>query len=434
MGVQKENEEILRDGNTKHSKVALVKCTSYEEREVRDVLAKAVELLGGFEVIFAAGTQAVGETLLEGRPKMRLGCDVGNINKNSRLLLKPNLLNKCPPEKACTTHPAVFKATAQILQEAGFTNLTYGDSPGNPVIKPEKIAEECGLKKVADELGIPMGGFEHGTKINFTEGAACHDFVLCDGVLESDGIINICKMKTHQLERITGAVKNTFGCVYGVNKGAFHAKFTNAENFADMIADLNALVTPKLHIMDGIVAMEGNGPQSGTPTAMNVILVSTDPVALDTVFCHLVELKPELVPTNVSGQRRGIGTCDSTAISVITEDGAMTPEEAGKSFGNSDFDVQRDEAYHGKLQAAGIFAPYLEKKPTIKKNNCVGCGACVRSCPLPEKAISFAGAKIPVYNYSKCIKCWCCQEMCPEEAIIAKSSFLLRIVQKLGMA
>ncbi len=115
-------------------------------------------------------------------------------------------------------------------------------------------------------------------------------------------------MKTHQLERITGAVKNTFGCVYGVNKGASHAKFATAEVFAKMVADLNRLVVPQIHIMDGIVAMEGNGPQSGDPKEMNVILVSKDPVALDAVFCCLVDLAPELVPTNVSGSEQGVGT------------------------------------------------------------------------------------------------------------------------------
>ena len=57
--------------------------------------------------------------------------------------------------------------------------------------------------------------------------------------------------------------------------------------------------------MDGIIAMEGNGPTSGDPVPMNVLLFSRDPVALDAVFCHLVALDPELVPTNVMGKKRG---------------------------------------------------------------------------------------------------------------------------------
>ena len=162
------------------SRVALVKCESYEQEKVDMAVRKAAELLGGLEEI--------------------LGC----VEKESRLVIKPNLLAKCPPEKACTTHPAVFRAVGRLLQEAGFSNLKYGDSPGNPMIRPERIAEECGLKEAADSLGIPFGNFEEGETVGFPQGRVADRFVICREILDADGIINVCKMKTHQLERITG--------------------------------------------------------------------------------------------------------------------------------------------------------------------------------------------------------------------------------------
>ena len=351
---------------------------------------------------------------------------IHKITTESRLVLKPNLLAKTDPDKACTTHPAVFHAVGKVLQEAGYTNLKYGDSPGNPMIKVEKVAEECGIKQAADDLGIPLGDFEHGTQVDFAGRAADH-FVLCDEVLAADGIVNVCKMKTHQLERITGAVKNTFGCVFGINKGMSHAQFATAETFAKMIADLNLLVHPVLHVMDGIMAMEGNGPQSGTPTPMNVLLLSTDPVALDAVFCHLVNLKPELVPTNVSGMEQGVG--NFAEIEVLTEEGSLTPEEAGAKYGNKKFNVQRSAEFRGALQPVKFLAPFLEKKPIVKKDKCVGCGICVRACPVEGKAVEVRGGKAE-YDYSKCIKCYCCQEMCPEEAITVKKSLLARIADR----
>ena len=230
--------------NNVKSKVALVRCFSYQQEEVEQALAKGLAFLGGFSNIFSAKLPAA----------------------ESKLILKPNLLAKTDPDKACTTHPAVFHAVGKALQEAGYTNLKYGDSPGNPMIRVEKVAEECGIKQAADDLGIPMGDFEHGTQVGFAGRAADH-FVLCNEVLAADGIINVCKMKTHQLERITGAMKNTFGCVFGINKGASHARFATAETFAKMIADLNLLVHPILHVMDGVVAMEGNGPSVGNTDA-----------------------------------------------------------------------------------------------------------------------------------------------------------------------
>jgi len=88
-------------------------------------------------------------------------------------------------------------------------------------------------------------------------------------------------MKTHGFQRMTGAVKNQFGCIPGALKGEFHVKVPDASNFAKMLIDLNTYIHPRLYVMDGIIAMEGNGPRGGTPKKMNVILFSTDPIALD---------------------------------------------------------------------------------------------------------------------------------------------------------
>lgn len=496
------------------SKVALVRCESYEQEKVDAAVRQAIDLLGGFEQIFAAAgrknaalCEAAGikrEVLAdeagvryEDEPASDAVIESGGgsifLNKESQFVLKPNLLAKTPPEKACTTHPAVFQAVGRLLQEAGYTNLKYGDSPGNPMIKVEKVAEGCGIKAAADTLGIPIGDFEHGIRVDFPQGRAADHFIVCREAVAADGIINVCKMKTHQLERITGAVKNTFGCVFGVNKASSHARFATAETFAKMIADLNRLVSPVLHIMDGIVAMEGNGPQGGSPKAMNVILASTDPVAVDGLFCHLVHLKPELVPTNVTGMEQAVGSYEN--LEVITIDGVLTAAEAAARYGDKTFHVQRSKEYRGKLQAVRFLAPFLEKRPVVQARGCVGCGICVQACPVEGKAIHLVekaihlkangesaadeagkrpaagkgmqavagspasgdcpldlggclpdrkdplmdgkscspgggGRRIAQYDYSKCIKCYCCQEMCPQDTITVKKSLLARIVDR----
>ena len=207
-------------------------------------------------------------------------------------------------------------------------------------------------------------------------------------------------------------MKNTFGCVFGINKGASHARFATAETFARMIADLNLLVHPILHVMDGVVAMEGNGPQSGTPTPMNVLMLSTDPVALDAVFCHLVNLDPELVPTNVSGMKQGVGTF--AEIEVLTEEGRMTPEEVGKKYGNKKFNVQRSREFRGALKPVRFLKPFLEKKPVVKREKCVGCGMCTRVCAHDAITIDERKAQI---NHDKCVGCGRCIGVCPKDAV-----------------
>lgn len=95
------------------------------------------------------------------------------------------------------------------------------------------------------------------------KGIQAKEFVLPKELLDRDCVISLCKMKTHALERITGAVKNSYGFVYGFHKAKGHTLYPSADSFARMLVDLNQYVKPRLYIMDGIVAMEGNGPGSG---------------------------------------------------------------------------------------------------------------------------------------------------------------------------
>ena len=61
-------------------------------------------------------------------------------------------------------------------------------------------------------------------------------------LLEQDCVISLSKMKTHALERITGAVKNSYGFVYGFHKAKGHTQYPSADSFARMLIDLNKCV------------------------------------------------------------------------------------------------------------------------------------------------------------------------------------------------
>lgn len=380
------------------SKVIIIPCSDYRIGRIDEAISQAVELLGGWSTL---------------------------VDVDSSILLKPNILKKALPEQAITTHPAVFEGVVKSLRNAGAKHISYGDSPGHGVFS--KAAADCGLKQVADENGVLEGDFASSKTVS-CNGLVADQFILCKAMTDADCIINICKMKTHALERITGATKNMYGAVYQFNKGLGHTKYPNPESFAKMLVDLNLLLQPKLHIMDGVVAMEGNGPASGTPVPMNVILVSTDAIALDTVFCHLIYLDPNLVPTNVAGQEAGYGTMKAEEIELYTVTGEhISIQEAQKRFGKQDFDVYRDKARNTTFNSMGTIVKLLDKRPAIDKNKCVKCGICVESCPLTPKAVNFSNNsrnKVPSYDYSRCIRCFCCQEMCPKKAIYVKEPFL----------
>ncbi len=422
----------VNDMESGMSKVAVIRCDSYERDKVSSAVREAIDLLGGLDSLI--GEEAA----------------VKSFGKNAEILLKPNLLTKASPDRAVSTHPEIFRAVGEILHEEGYDNLVYGDSPGSPVLTPEKTAEDCGIKAVADEIGIRLGDFDHGTEVEYREGKVSRRFVLCSEVVKAVGadgrepeglIINLCKMKTHQLERITGAVKNTFGCVYGVNKAMSHARFQSPEHFARMLADLNRLVKPSLHIMDGVVAMDGNGPSSGDPFPMNAILVSTDPVALDAVFCALICLDPQLVATNTACADAGIGIWDDERIEILLggvpmqkEGAVITLDELAIKYASKDFNVQRSRDFRGKMNMMGMVEKFMSKRPIVIANRCIGCGVCEQTCPLEDKAVivreDSEGRRVAAYDYTRCIKCYCCQEMCPEMAITVKKSLLAKIVDR----
>jgi uncharacterized protein (DUF362 family)/NAD-dependent dihydropyrimidine dehydrogenase PreA subunit len=377
--------------NKMKSKVALIKCDNYDLENVYLALKNGIDLIGGIESFIP--------------------------NKADRILMKPNLLNKAKPEQAVTTHPSVFDGTIRLFKEAGYENLFYGDSPGNPM-NPEKIAEACGIKQIGDKYGLKFGDFNNGKTVNYPEGKFVKQFEISNAAIEADSIVNVCKMKTHQLERITGGVKNTLGCVYGLNKGTSHARFPDSDSFGKMLVDLSGLLKPKLHIMDGIEAMEGNGPFSGTPVLMKMLLISNDPVALDSVFARLINLDPLLVPTIKYGAEFGLGKYKDEDIEILGENIDL--------YKLQDFDVSRDEAKDKKWKNMSFVRKLVLKKPVIMEEHCVRCGVCVDACPV-DKALMFINDKHldpPKYDYDKCIRCYCCQEMCPEKAIIVKTPIL----------
>ena len=205
------------------STVALVRCNTYEEEQVCRAVERGVDLLGGISRFIKPG---------------------------ERIVIKPNVLIGTDPEKCVTTHPSVLKAIGILLKKAG-ASVYYGDS--SAVGRCEGNMKRAGLKQAADELGITLADFDNGKSVNHEEALLNKRFVIANGVLESDGIVSLPKLKAHPLTRFTGAIKNQFGCVPGLQKTQHHVKMPNPYDFAAMLVDLNTLVRSRLYIMDGII-------------------------------------------------------------------------------------------------------------------------------------------------------------------------------------
>ena len=378
------------------SKVVVLNCPTYDPEMIYQKLSSGIKLLGGIERF---------------------------IPKQSRVLVNPNTLVGIHPDKAATTHPAVLDGVFRILKEAGYS-LTYGDSPGFGDVS--RVMKKCGLQDVADKYNVPLGDFTYGKTVHYPEGIVAKQFEIANAVLDSDAIVNVAKMKAHAFQRITGAIKNPFGCIVGLEKGLMHGRYTNAHNFAEMIIDLDNYLNVNFHIMDGIVAMEGNGPRNGNPVPMNVILMSDDPVALDTVFCQLVDLNPMIIPTITYGKKYGLGDYEHIELLGDPIEPLIQPA----------FDIDRDTIKQSEKSNFTVLRQFVIRRPVILEDICKKCGVCVEVCPIEGKAVNFANndnTNPPVYDYDKCIRCYCCQEMCPYDAITTETPFLGKVAYGLRL-
>lgn len=374
----------------KRSKVAIVKCGDYLAENVQAAVDIALDLLGGTKFLLPV-------------PK--------------KTLLKPNFLTAEPPEKCATTHPAVFSAVAQAVRPY-CSLLRYGDSPA--LTSMENVARKSGVGAAAAKLAVLPADFSHGKTVPFYEGKQQKQFYLAKGVLQAEQLISISKLKTHAYTRLTGALKNQFGCIPGPSKAEFHAILPELEDFSQMIVDLNACVKPVLYIMDGIWAMEGNGPKNGKPKFVGLILASTDGVALDATVCRLLGVSPDATPVLRLGEESGIGTWREENIQIV---GCNLDEAKIK-----DFDVQKQPPPLWQTFSRRFRGPLITR-PKLDKKLCNGCGVCFEICPVKPKAININPDDKPQFNYNRCIRCFCCQETCPQGALAVHTPIIRKIIK-----
>lgn len=380
-------------------KVALLKCEEYNVQLIEDKIREGFNLLGG-------------ETFIRNL-----------IPYNSKVLLKPNLLITEPPGSIVITHFVVFEAIIRVLKD--YTdNIIFGDSPGFG--ESRRAAEKAGLMDIALKYGVEFDDFTESIHVRLDDSMLCKSWNVAKIAYESDVLITLPKLKTHGMAYYTGAVKNQFGCIPGTQKATWHTRMPDANNFCKMLLDLNTLVQTDFAILDGIVAMQGNGPKSGDPYKLNSLIMGKSLTAVDSVGVRL------------------IGYNDPLDIPVLKEAydykwGAVLPNEiqvVGKKIEEmkvNDFKLCRKAGnfYFISPVVNNFLREMIAPYPSLIMNKCVSCERCKEVCPEEPKAIEMIENNkihIPKWDMSKCIRCFCCQELCPVGAIELKYNTLGRII------
>lgn len=377
----------------KNAPVALVKCDDYNPERVDKALERALGLVGGMADLIKPGM---------------------------RVLVKCNMVMRKSPDAAATTHPEVARAVCAAVRALGATPI-IGDSPGGPLSAAllKSYYSGTGLAEAAQRSGAELSldtaqGFR-----NCPEGVELKRMDITNMANSADAVISCSKLKTHGMTLMTGCVKNLFGCVPGMTKVEYHARFNQLNRFSNMLVDIERCVRPVISVLDAVDGMEGEGPSGGTPRHIGALLVSRDAHALDSVGARLIGLDPKDVCTLARAMERGLLDLDKVEVVGDSVDDIAVHDYVYPH-------AARDIKLYSTTPIIGRFINAVTMPhPAYDKSKCVKCGICARSCPA--KAIELA--PYPKADLNKCIRCFCCQELCPQRAVEVKKSIMRHFIR-----
>lgn len=327
--------------------------------------------------------------------------------RNKKVLLKPNLLSDNPPEKCITTHPVVFEAMVKYLKENGAIIFT-GDSPAVHIrgFKPVK----SGIFDMCEKYGIPWINFNLKSSYLILKNGRIRIASIINDV---DLIISLPKLKTHELVYFTGAIKNTLGLVPGFTKAKQHAMYQSRESFSRFLVDLNEAVTPHFFLMDGIAGMEGHGPAQGNPYRTEVLIGSSNPLALDLTASRIAGYNPLDIPTNRISLARSLWLKSKDEIII---DGPAPQNIIRKDFKRIRITSNTNISLRFVTNRVR-FLRKLERRPVFIHEKCTGCSECIKICPENAIVMDKVLKNHVLLNDPKCIRCFCCSEVCRFNAV-----------------
>ncbi len=373
-------------------RVYVDKCDSYDPKQIESIFDKRFEELGI-------------------KDKIKAGMTV---------VIKPNLIMKASPDAAATTHPEVLAAVGRIVKKLGAKVLIAESSGGvysEQTIK--MITKGCGIQAVAERDGFDINLDTGYTSVDLPHGKICRMLNVINPYVKPDFVIDIAKLKTHCMTQFSGATKNLFGTVPGLMKPELHFRYPEINDFSSMLIDLAEYIKPDVCIIDGIDAMEGDGPTGGEKRHMGVLFTGLSSYNVDIAASTSIGIKPMSVRMLYEANLRGL--CPKTADEL---------EIVGTSIKSikTDFKMPRTKNVDFGKFLPHFLQPLAKKittpKPKIQTKNCVGCGKCAESCP--QHTIKIIDHKAHI-NYDNCIKCFCCHEMCPKHVIDVKRFSLFNL-------
>jgi uncharacterized protein (DUF362 family)/Pyruvate/2-oxoacid:ferredoxin oxidoreductase delta subunit len=360
-----------------NNKVSVRRCKEYEVHEVYSIISDIYHKTEGPEV------------------------------NGKKVLIKPNILTDNDPVKCISTHPVVVEAMIRFLQSKGAT-VVVGDSPAVHIrgFRPNK----SGIWKVCETTGAEWIDFT----LNPVEKKLRKGNIRMAAIVdEVDIIFSLPKFKNHELVYFTGAIKNSLGLVPGFNKAKQHALHQDRNGFGEFLVDLNEAVTPDYFLMDGITGMEGPGPGGGFAIDIGLLIGSTNPLALDIIASKIAGYDPMIIPTSRTALFRKKWLQSEVDISY---DGPEIGSIIKEGFNKIPISTFNNIALKFVMKRIK-FLRKLERRPVFIHENCTGCQKCVKICPVAAILPLTSNKTHIALTDSKCIRCFCCSEVCTDDAV-----------------
>jgi len=222
------------------------------------------------------------------------------LQNKRRIFIKPNMSDPSYLPGVVTTPTLVYDLVRRFRDYA--EEVIVGESNG--------YNYHCSLafKGTGIEEAVKKAG---GTAINLSEdkvvkvnirNSPVKHLLLPKTLIDSDAVVDVPVMKTHEFKIYSGALKNLFGCVPDDRRIFMHHQLD------EVLYQLYSILKPQLTVMDAITAMEGNGPTKGKPVKMNLILASDDALAVDITATKLMGIDwREIGYLNHAALKTGLG-------------------------------------------------------------------------------------------------------------------------------
>jgi uncharacterized protein (DUF362 family)/Pyruvate/2-oxoacid:ferredoxin oxidoreductase delta subunit len=333
------------------------------------------------------------------------------IRRQDRVLIKPNLLCPARPHHAVLTHPAIVRFVAEYCLEKGARPIV-ADSPA--IGSFEMILRMSGIRDALQGIDCECRPFRHSVKVDV--GGPFGEIDIAEEALQADRIINLPKLKTHSQMLLTLAVKNLFGCIVGFRKPEWHMRAgIDRQAFAALLVRIGRTLKPAFTILDGILAMEGEGPgRGGAPKELGILMAGSDPFAVDLAVCRMLGLEPGQFPL----------------LKAAAMEGPLTaPEIDGPLPEIRAFRLPRlTPLVYGPKFMQGFIRRQLLRRPVCDDGLCLMCGECGKICPA--RAITPEGETLR-FDYDRCIRCYCCIEVCAAGALRSAEATVARLFRRL---